>query len=127
MYGGPGPAWEHALSFDCHGAACILLDYQSLHDSALGGRFHRTCNAGNLPECNHMGLAVWAPGDIFVFDPNCGGMHFHWTRTRANETSATAVDIALEYMGRRTGSAEGFSRVILALKSLRTMLPFGEV
>lgn len=60
---------------------------------------------------NHAGLCTWMPsGEIFVFDPNCGGLLFWWGTCEKVASLPAAIDMALERLYMRFDRLKG-SRV----------------
>lgn len=47
---------------------------------------------------NHAGVIIWAPDEIFIFDPNCGGVLFSWTGDNHSESMPVIIDMMLEQM-----------------------------
>ncbi|OKV08673.1 hypothetical protein [Escherichia coli] len=47
---------------------------------------------------NHAGVIIWAPDEIFIFDPNCGGVLFAWNGDNYSESMPVIIDMMLEQM-----------------------------
>ncbi len=50
------------------------------------------------PIANHAGVIVLAPEEIFIFDPNCGGVLFSWSVDNPSESMPVIIDMMLEQM-----------------------------
>lgn len=47
---------------------------------------------------NHADVIIWAPDEIFIFDPNCGGVLFSWAGSENSESMPVIIDMMLEQM-----------------------------
>ncbi|RDA61890.1 hypothetical protein DVH07_18240 [Hafnia paralvei] len=47
---------------------------------------------------NHAGVIIFAPDEIFIFDPNCGGVLFSWAGDNHSENMPVIIDMMLEQM-----------------------------
>lgn len=47
---------------------------------------------------NHAGVIIWAPDEVFIFDPNCGGVLFSWSGDNNSANIPVIIDMMLEQM-----------------------------
>ena len=109
------------------GAVLLMLSVGSVEGRQNAGSAYNT-SSWNYAQ-NHMGLAVFeSNGDVFVFDPNCGGVLVNWLADNYLSTPAKLVDSVLLRMyrlydrecGKRTASLKGFEALNY------NQLPFGD-
>lgn len=109
------------------GAVLLKLSVGAVDDRKNAGSAYRTRSWDYVQ--NHMGLAIFeGNGDVFIFDPNCGGALVHWQADTYLPTPAKLVDSVLLRMyrlydrenGKRTASLKRFECLPY------DELPFGE-
>ena len=100
---------------------------------SVGDTYKRKDNCAflnrNIYPMNHMGIAFYGNGDeIFIFDPNAGGLIIRWNEDSFTPTAIHAVDCALQRMyimydrmqGRRTAN------VVLTEMISENVMPYGD-
>lgn len=78
---------------------------------------------------NHMGIAFYGTGDeIFIFDPNTGGMIIRWNEDSITPTVIHALDCALLRMYKMYDRMQGIrtANVVMPQMIAENYLPFGD-
>lgn len=87
---------RYIYSFNGYGVCLLLVSVDGFHHNygeTFQGRFSFF---GQSP--NHAGVIVWAPFEVFIFDPNCGGVLFSWAGDNGSENMPFIIDMMLEQM-----------------------------
>lgn len=87
---------SYVYNLNRHGLFLLLVRVDSLPHSygdSIQGRFSFL---GQWP--NHAGVIVMSPGEVFIFDPNCGGVLFSIGGDNHSENMAVIIDMMLEQM-----------------------------
>lgn len=78
---------------------------------------------------NHMGIAFYGTGDeIFIFDPNAGGLIIRWNEDSFTPTAIHAVDCALQRMYKMYDRMQGTrtANVVLTKMISENVMPYGD-
>lgn len=87
---------RYVYNFNRRGVYLLLVNVNSSHHGygeIFQGRFSVFGQSAN-----HAGVIVLAPSEIFIFDPNCGGVLFSWTGDNNSENMPFIIDMMLEQM-----------------------------
>lgn len=79
---------------------------------------------------NHMGIAFYGTGDeIFIFDPNTGGMIIRWNEDVFTPTVIHAVDNGLQKMYKMYDRLQGTrtANVVLTGMLSEHHMPYGDL
>jgi hypothetical protein len=122
----PGASYEY--TFATPGTAFLNLVVQQPRDTNYGNQFQSWYSLGG--GSNHAGVAVWTPArEIFIFDPNCGGMLCSWQPCHEVDSVPTAIDKALELMYVSSDRMRGLrsGKLVSAQRPDVNTLPYGRV
>jgi len=78
---------------------------------------------------NHMGMALYGTGDeIFIFDPNAGGLIIRWNEDSHTPTVFHAVDCALQRMYKMYDRMQGrrTANIVLTQTVPEDVMPYGD-
>ena len=90
------PPGSYVYNFNKCGICLLLVNVDSLPHS-YGESFQgRLSFFGQT--ANHAGVIIWVPDEIFIFDPNCGGVLFSWTGGNYSISMPVIIDMMLEQM-----------------------------
>lgn len=87
---------QYIYNFNRHGVCLLLVNVDSSpcnYGKTFQGRFSFFGQ-----RANHAGVIIWAPFEIFIFDPNCGGVLFSWDGGNNSENMPLIIDMMLEQM-----------------------------
>lgn len=86
----------NVYSFDRCGS-CVLLVNINSSNLGYGDLFQGRFSFFSEP-ANHAAVIIWAPNEIFIFDPNCGGVLFTWNGGDSSQSMPIIIDMMLEQM-----------------------------
>ncbi|MBN9122856.1 MAG: hypothetical protein J0I06_27580 [Planctomycetes bacterium] len=126
--GGGHTQGGYEYAFDTPGTAFLRLIVREPPDNNYGSDFQSWYSMGG--GSNHAGVAVWTPaGEVFLFDPNCGGLLLNWQPCPIAASFPVVVDRALEDMYTRYDRLRGgrSAKIVSAQRLDPASLPYGQV